>query len=99
MRQEQYTIENDQLVIKVPLKSTRFNPYDESENSPMDHVCGIIDGQDVGFGFWIDMSYADKGDQNTSIFYHWLGSTESFVKFCEDNKISIINYGTNEIEE
>lgn len=94
-----YKIKDKKLVIEIPLKTKRYNPYMEmydedgdGDCGPMDNVVGIIDGSEIGFGHWIDMSYKGKSDQNTSIMYHWMGSHDEFEDFCNKNKISIIKY-------
>jgi len=76
--------------------NTRYNCYMESKENPdgivgeMDNIVGIIDKNSCGFGFWIDMAYKGKNDQNTSILFYWLDEQDSFEKFCKNNNISII---------
>ena len=87
-----YKIKDDKLVLEIPLKKTRFNPYDEREQGTMPNVVGIINEDGFcGFGYWIDMSYAGKPDQNTDILYHWTGGTQEFEDFCLTEHIEIIS--------
>jgi len=85
-----YKVTKNNLVIEIPLTTERSNPYMEESPGEMDHICGIIDDSERGFGFWIDMDYSGKPDQNTSILFHWLSSEDKFKEFCTNNKISII---------
>uniref|UniRef100_A0A6M3XZ12 Uncharacterized protein n=2 Tax=viral metagenome TaxID=1070528 RepID=A0A6M3XZ12_9ZZZZ len=94
-----YKIKNNNLILTLPLKVKRFNPYmdmigEDPYTGMMSNIVGIIDGQDVGFGFWIDFDYAGKPDQNTGILFHWPGSQEDFEEFCKNN-ISIIYEADN----
>lgn len=94
-----YTIEENNLVLRVPLKTKRFNPYeaDSTDNyigEEMDNIVGIYDStlSQCGFGYWIDMSYKGGGDQNTNIFFTWEGSHNDFTNFCRRNNIEIIEF-------
>lgn len=92
-----YTVENENLIITIPLKTTRWNPYEAEGNAnyigaEMNNVVGIVNYPDCGFGHWIDMDYKGKEDQDTGILHDWDGSTEEFKKFCKDNKIDLIEY-------
>ena len=87
-----YKIKDDKLVLEIPLKTQRFNPYDDREQGTMPNVVGIInEDRFCGFGYWIDMSYKGKPDQNTDIMFHWTGGQDEFEKFCLTNHIEIIS--------
>lgn len=56
------------LIIKlsVPLKTRRYNLYDESENDDMDNIVGVIAGNEIGFAYRLDRSYKGKEDDVSS---------------------------------
>ena len=101
---EKTYIKDGSLIIEIPLKTRRTNCYMESKENPtgdiggMDHVVGIVDNEEIGFGFWIDMNYKGKPDQYTGILYDWLGGQEDFEKFCKESKISVISIKESEDE-
>jgi len=89
-----YSIENNQLVIRLDLKQQKFNPYMDESTGETDNVCGILDEQDIGFGFLVDREYKGKSPDCTGILFHWLKSQDEFEEFCKTNGISIITYAT-----
>lgn len=53
--------ENDELVLRVPLKQKESNPYmDEKDLQMVDNLVGIIAGDDYFISHLIDMSYCGK---------------------------------------
>ena len=46
-------IKDDKLMIEIPLKIKRSNPYDESYSAEMDNITGLIDGEEIGFAYRI----------------------------------------------
>lgn len=80
------------LVIEIPLKTKRYNPYDEKDyGDEMDNIIGLIESDiDMGFCFRIDMSYKGKDDQWTDYFFKWLGSKDVFEKMCKDLNFDIV---------
>ena len=76
-------IKKDELVIRVPLKQQRSNPYDDFEFTG-ENIIGIIEPQakcnipEFGLAYRIDMLYKGKADQWTDIFYHWHNELEDF---------------------
>jgi len=85
----EFKVVDKNLVITVPLKTITCNPYDDRKFI-IDNIIGVIDGNDYGFAYVIDMSYKGKSDQYTEIFYIWSGSQEDFEIFCHNNHIGII---------
>lgn len=87
----------NKLVIEVPLTQTRDNPYDDKEWIG-ENIIGIIEPDPkcnmprIGFAYRIDMSYKDKPDQWTDIFYQWHGDEKDFKEFCKDSSIEIYEY-------
>ena len=92
-------IKHDNLVIEVPLKTRRFNYY-EVEGNPdyvgeeMEAIIGVIAGDEIGFAYQIDMSYAGKADQIFDFFYKYDGTKEQFEKLCTELKINSYEYET-----
>jgi len=91
------------LIIKIPLRTKRFNPYNEmylgdGYTGDMDNIIGLIipdkrsSEPEIGFANYIDMDYKGKEDQWTNIFYHYYGDKEDFIKLCKDLKIDIYEY-------
>lgn len=80
------------MELRMPLMATRSNPYDETEKDPMDNICGIIAGDEIGFAHWIDMDYKDKDDQVSVPFYLYQGEADEFKKICGELKIQIVEY-------
>lgn len=93
-----YTKE-DRLIIEVPLKAQRSNPYDEDYHTEMDNIVAVIEPQSncnmskMGFCYNIDMEYKGKGDQHSDFFYIYDdGDEKDFIKLCKKLKLEIITY-------
>lgn len=90
------TTENRELVVKIPLKARRFNPYNEiagedPDTGEMDNIVGLIlkhrDGchyDECGFAYAIDMNYKGKDDQVGGWAIMFDGSKEEFRKLCQE---------------
>jgi len=90
---ETYQIKDDNLIITVPIHGERNNCYEpEVEGAKFMRIVGYVNKRmsEYGFGFWIDMSYKGKDDQDTGLLFHWLGGQTEFEKFCSENAICII---------
>ena len=91
-------IEKDKLIIEVPLFQERFDVWDEKRTWRGENIIGIIEPvancniPNCGFAYRIDMSYKDKADQFTDIFYHWHNDKEDFKKFCKENDIEVYEF-------
>lgn len=92
---EDITIENGMLVIRVPMETTRSNPYDEEYNDPMQNIIGLYEGEyNNGICYRIDMDYKGKSDQWSDYFFKLNGDKKEFedlmtrlhVDYVEDVK-------------
>jgi len=83
--------END-LIIRVPLKANRSNLYDREFHDEMNNIVGVIAGNDCGFCNYIDMDYKGKPDQHTDFFYKYFGSDDKFRELCKTLEIDLIEY-------
>lgn len=82
---------NDDLVITVPMKSVRSNPWDDNYHPEMDAIIGLIESDyDMGFCYRIDMDYKDKDDQWTDYFFKWHGDLVEFEKICSELSIGVV---------
>jgi len=88
-----YSKEDGHLVIRVPLLSDRYNPYEDGITGDMPTFTGLIIPQkNMGFAFTIDMDYKDKPDQWGDIEFNWVGDRESFIKKCSELGIDVVEY-------
>ena len=88
---EDIKIKNGNLIITVPLKTTRSNPYDPDLFCEMDNIVGLIEGEnDMGFCYRIDMDYKGKDDQWKEYFYKYLGDRKSFEKLCKKLGVDLV---------
>lgn len=91
-------IEEDSLIIKIPLTAERFEPYNEKPTGEMKNIAGMITkdkhgNEEMGFCHYIDFAYKGKDDQNTDFFYkYWDGEQEDFEELCKKLKLDIIYY-------
>lgn len=88
---------DNKLVIEIPLKTRRFNYYEEmitgnGDVGEMDNTIGVIHGNEIGFAYLIDMDYKDKDDQIGEIFYYFDGGENEFKKLCEELGIGFYEY-------
>lgn len=82
---------NNELVIKVPMKTERTNPWDENYHPEMDNIIGLIESDfDMGFCYRIDMDYKGKDDQWTDYFFKWFGNRNEFGKLCKQLAIDVV---------
>lgn len=94
---------NKKLVIEIPLKTKRYNPYLDKEIGEMDNVVGLIIrtyayskdslpeeiDTKMGFAYNIDMLYKGKMDQETDFFYVYDEDEKDFVKLCRRLKLEV----------
>ncbi len=83
------TKEWNNLIIKVPLFAERCNPYNDNFKEKMDSIVWVIDWDRIGFAHYIDMSYKDKADQVSSLFYEYDRWREDFIRLCNKLWITI----------
>jgi hypothetical protein len=81
------------IELSVPLETNRYNPYMGDEpTGKMDNILGVICGDEIGFAYWLDMSYAGKDDQISTLFYLYDGEPEEFKKLCQDLGLQLHEY-------
>lgn len=81
------------IELSIPLETNRYNPYMGDEpTGKMDNILGVIFGDEIGFARWIDMSYAGKGDQISTLFYLYKGEPEDFKELCKNLDIYLHEY-------
>jgi len=87
-----YKKENDNLIITIPLKTHRSNPYmDDSYCPEMDNIIGLYEGEyNNGLAYRIDMEYKGKDDQYSDYFFKLNGSKEEFDKMIKELGIDVI---------
>lgn len=102
MRKLQIKTTKKDLIFKVPLQTTRYDPFQDKEYGSMDNVAACIEhtnskdnGNDfdlrMGFCYVIDMAYKGKDDQYTDLFFEvdWM-TEKQFRKLVEELKLSLI---------
>ena len=88
---KQYKKEGDNLIITVPLKARRYDPWTEELTEEMDNIIGVFESEDDnGLAHRIDMSYKGKPDQYTTYFYKLDGSKEDFDAMIKELEIDAI---------
>lgn len=87
-----YKVENDNLIITIPLKTFRSNPYDEDYQEEMDNLIGLYEGEyNNGLAYRVDMSYKGKDDQWSDYVFKLNGSREEFEVMCKELKIDWVD--------
>lgn len=86
-----YKIVDNKLIIEIPLKTKRSNPYNESVGEEMDAIIGLYEGEyNNGICGRIDMDYKDKPDQWTDYIFKLNGTEEEFQEMCKELNIDIV---------
>lgn len=86
-----YKVEEGNLVITIPLKTKRWNPYEDEPIGEMDNIIGVYHSEyDNGLCYRIDMDYKGKDDQWTDFFYKSDVSLEEFQEMCKELKIDMV---------
>lgn len=78
--------ENQELVIRIPLKQDSFDAADTLIGR-VPNVIGVIAGQEYTLSHLIDLGY--KGDQQEGSPIIYFDNKEEFDKVCKDNDIDI----------
>ena len=82
------TKENNELVLRIPLKQEINNPYwDEKDVKETDNLIGIIAGNEYSLSQLIDLDYADKQQEGSPIIM--FDDREELEKVCKDFGIEI----------
>lgn len=86
------------LIIEIPLKEKRWNPYDAMANDnydggeEMDSIVGVITNDEIGFAHWLDRDYKGKEDDISTLFYQFYGDEKDFIALCKKLEIQCIKY-------
>ena len=80
---QQITKENNELVIRIPLKQEVYNPYSDSVEGEIDNITGLIEGDRVGFAYLIDRSYKGKSPDLGTMFYEDYMEHDKFRSLCK----------------
>ena len=87
-----YKVDNGNLIITIPLKTFRSNPYDDEYKEEMDVLIGLYEGEyNNGLAYRIDMEYKGKPDQWSDYVFKLNGSKEEFEAMCQELKIDWID--------
>jgi|SRR3990167_3281463 len=79
--------ENNELVVRIPLKQKINNPYLDNEDlGETDNLVGIIAGNEYSLSHFNDLSY--KNDQQEGSPIIMFDDREELEKVCKDFKIS-----------
>jgi len=82
------TKENNELVVRIPLKQKINNPYlDENDLTETDNLVGIIAGKEYSLSQLVDLDY--KGDQQEGSPILIFDDREELEKVCKDFGIEI----------
>ena len=88
-------VEDGDLVIRVPMRVDEYNHYmGDDPIGQMDNICGVIEGDEMGFANWISMDYAGKSPQVSTMFYSYWGDKEEFRALCKKLGIEVVEYPT-----
>jgi len=80
--------ENNELVVRIPLKQKINNPYiDEKDLTETDNLVGIIAGNEYSLSQRIDLDY--KGDQQEGSPIIMFNNREELEQVCKDFEIAI----------
>jgi uncharacterized protein YifN (PemK superfamily) len=87
-----YKKENGNLIITVPLKTTRSNPYMGDDYHPeMDNIIGLFEKDyENGLCYRLDMDHAGKLDQYSDYFFKLDGTREEFDAMIKELGIDAI---------
>jgi len=85
------TKENNELVVRIPLKQKINNPYiDNKDLGETDNLVGIIAGNEYSISHLIDLDYKDKQQEGSPIIM--FDDKEELEKVCRDFGIEIIEH-------
>ena len=82
------TKENDELVVRIPLKQKINNSYmDEKDLYDTDNLVGIIAGDEYTLSHLVDLNYKDSQQEGMPILY--FNTKEELEKVCKDFNIMV----------
>lgn len=86
-----FRIENNNLIITIPLKTKRYNPFLDKETGKMDNIIGLYEDEyNNGLCYRLDMQYKGKEDQWTDYFYKLNGTKEEFKEMIKELGIDAV---------
>ena len=94
---DKITKEGDNLIISIPLKQRRWNPYQDmatgdGDVGEMNNLIGVVCGDDMGFAQLIDMDYKGKSDQIGAFVFMWFGEEKELEEMCDKFGIDFFKY-------
>ena len=87
----------DKIIFEIPYWSKRSNPFTPDEYiGEYQTLTALIEkdeygDEEMGWAYTIDMSYAGKDDQFTSIMIYWLGEKKEFLDINQKLGLIVIN--------
>ena len=94
---KEYSRQGDNLIITIPLKTRRYNPYEEmaggdGDVGEMPSLIGLYEGEyNNGLAHRIDMDYKGKSDQWSDYVYKLDGDRKEFLEMCEELGLDYID--------
>jgi hypothetical protein len=80
-----YKKEGDNLIITIPLKQRRYNPWMDEHVGEMDNIIGLYEDEYTnGLCYRIDMDYKGKPDQWSDYFFKLDGTEDEFNEMCKE---------------
>lgn len=86
------TKDKNNLILTVPLKTNRYNPYSDEVVGTMNNIIGVVEEEANWYKYYIanriDMSYKNKGDQVGFPIIMFVDK-EELEEICKDLQIDI----------
>ena len=90
----------DNLVITIPLRTLRYNSYDEDYCEEGENIIGLYErGYENGLCYRIPMDYCGKPDQWSDYFFKLNGTLEEFKEMCNSLGVEYVIYPSEEKED
>ncbi|SRR3990167_157852 len=83
-----FSKENNELVVRIPLRQKINNPYDEDEIGECDNLIGVIAKDEFSLSQAIDMTYKGKSAQEGMPIIMF-ETREELEKVCKDFGIEV----------
>ena len=84
------TKENDEIVVRIPLKQKIYNPYcaEDADIGYTDNLYGVIAGYEYTISQLIDLDYKSSQQEGRAILH--LDSEKHLREICEEFNIQLI---------
>lgn len=93
---KEYRKEGDKLIIEIPLRKQRYDPYGDRYTGEMDNIIGLWYGPyENGLAYRIDRKYKGKDDDFTDYFFKLNGDFKEFEKMCKELGITWVDLHPN----